>query len=130
MTLVADTSPGIHDTLMASCDAERYRQLGAEGYHASCADNFAAALRELGETPPAVPAPLNLFMNVPWTADGSLSFAPPRSRPGDLVRLRAETDLILVLSACPQDLVPVNGVAQEPTEVHLRLPSPAAGERR
>ncbi len=30
MTLVADTSPGVHDTLMASCDAERYRQLGAE----------------------------------------------------------------------------------------------------
>jgi uncharacterized protein YcgI (DUF1989 family) len=127
MSLVADTSPGVHDTLMASCDAERYRQLGAEGYHASCADNFAAALRELGETPPAVPAPLNLFMNVPWTADGSLSFAPPRSRPGDLVRLRAETDLILVLSACPQDLVPVNGAAQQPTEVHLRLLGPILG---
>ncbi len=126
MTLVADTSPGIHDTLMASCDAERYRQLGAEGDHDSCAGNFAAALRELGETPPAVPAPLNLFMNVPWTADGSLSFAPPRSRPGDLVRLRAETDLILVLSACPQDLVPVNGAAQQPTEIHFRLLGPAA----
>jgi hypothetical protein len=121
MTLVADTSPGVHDTLMASCDAERYRQLGADGDHASCAGNFAAALRELGEAPPPVPAPLNLFMNVPWTADGSLSFAPPRSRPGDLVRLRAETDLILVLSACPQDLVPVNGEAQQPTEVHFRL---------
>jgi uncharacterized protein YcgI (DUF1989 family) len=128
MTLVADTSPGVHDTLMASCDAERYRQLGAEGGHASCADNFAAALRELGEIPPPVPAPLNLFMNVPWTADGSLSFAPPRSRPGDLVRLRAETDLILVLSACPQDLVPVNGAAQQPTEVHFRLPARAGGE--
>src|SRR5487761_1409042 len=47
LTLVADTSPGVHDTLMASCDAERYRQLGAEGGHASCAGNFAAALREL-----------------------------------------------------------------------------------
>jgi uncharacterized protein len=124
MTLVADTSPGVHDTLMASCDAERYRQLGAADGHASCAGNFAAALRELGETPPPVPAPLNLFMNVPWTADGSLSFAPPRSRPGDLVRLRAETDLILVLSACPQDLVPVNGAAQQPTEIHFRLLGP------
>jgi uncharacterized protein YcgI (DUF1989 family) len=128
LTLVADTSPGVHDTLMASCDAERYRQLGAEGDHASCADNFAAALRELGQAPPPVPAPLNLFMNVPWTADGSLSFAPPRSRPGDLVRLRAETDLILVLSACPQDLVPVNGPAQQPTEIHFRLYWPGAGE--
>jgi hypothetical protein len=121
MTLVADTSPGVHDTLIASCDPERYRQLGAEGYHASCAGNFAAALRELGESSPPVPAPLNLFMNVPWTADGSLSFAAPRSRPGDLVRLRAETDLIMVMSACPQDLLPVNGEAQRPTEVHFRL---------
>ncbi|HYZ53431.1 MAG TPA: urea carboxylase-associated family protein [Streptosporangiaceae bacterium] len=129
MTLVADTSPGVHDTLMASCDAERYRQLGTESYHASCADNFAAALRELGESPPPVPAPLNLFMNVPWTADGSLSFAAPRSRAGDLVRLRAETDLIVVLSACPQDLLPVNGEAQRPAEVHYRLlgPSPESG---
>ena len=31
LTVVADTSPGVHDTLMASCDAERYRQLGFEG---------------------------------------------------------------------------------------------------
>jgi uncharacterized protein YcgI (DUF1989 family) len=121
LTFAADTSPGVHDTLMASCDAERYRLLGAEGDHASCADNFAAALRELGQPAPPVPAPLNLFMNVPWTAGGSLSFAPPRSRPGDLVRLRAETDVIVVLSACPQDLVPVNGEAQQPTEVHFRL---------
>jgi hypothetical protein len=66
-------------------------------------------------------------MNVPWTADGSLSFAPPRSRPGDLVRLRAETGLILVLSACPQDLVPVNGAAQQPTEIHFRLLGPRLG---
>lgn len=124
MTLVADTSPGVHDTLIASCDAERYRQLGHPGYHDNCHDNFVAAVRELGESPPPVPAPLNLFMNVPWTADGSLSFAPPRSRPGDLVRLRAETDLIVVMSACPQDLLPVNGQGQEPTEVHFRVRSP------
>jgi uncharacterized protein len=126
LTLTADTSPGVHDTLIASCDAERYRQLGAGGYHPSCADNFAAALRELGVAPPPVPAPLNLFMNVPWAPDGSLTFAPPRSRPGDLVRLRAETEVIVVLSACPQDLIPVNGEDHHPTEVHIRLSSPSS----
>jgi uncharacterized protein len=124
MTLAADTSPGIHDTLIASCDVERYRQLGHTGHHDNCRDNFAAALRELGVSPPPVPAPLNLFMNVPWTEDGSLTFAAPQSRPGDLVRLRAETDLIVVLSACPQDLLPVNGQAQRPSEVHFRLLGP------
>lgn len=121
LTLVADTSPGIHDTLIASCDAERYRMLGHVGYHDNCHDNFIAALAELGLTAPPVPAPLNLFMNVPWSPDGSLRFEEPRSRPGDLVRLRAETDLIVVMSACPQDLVPVNGRDQRPSEAHFRL---------
>jgi uncharacterized protein len=121
LTLVADTSPGIHDTLIASCDAERYRMLGHVGYHDNCHDNFIAALAELGLTAPPVPAPLNLYMNVPWSPDGALRFEEPRSRPGDLVRLRAETDLIVIMSACPQDLLPVNGRDQRPSEVHFRL---------
>jgi uncharacterized protein YcgI (DUF1989 family) len=121
LTFVADTSPGIHDTLMASCDQERYRMLGHQGYHDNCRDNFAAAVRELGFEPPQVPAPLNLFMNVPWAVDGSLHYEPPASGPGDLVRLRAEKDLIVVMSACPQDLVPVNGAAQVPTEAAFRV---------
>jgi uncharacterized protein YcgI (DUF1989 family) len=121
LTITADTSPGIHDTLMASCDEQRYRLLGFPGYHENCHDNFIAALRALNLATPPVPAPLNLFMNVPWEPDGSLRYEPPRSRPGDLVRLRAETDLIVVMSACPQDLVPVNGLEQRPTEVSFRV---------
>jgi len=128
LTLVADTSPGIHDTLMASCDAARYRMLGHPGHHDSCDDNFDAALRELGISPPPLPAPFNLFMNVPWAPDGALRFEPPLSRPGDLVRLRAETDLIVVMSACPQDLTPVNGQAQRPVEVCYRIISGGAGQ--
>jgi uncharacterized protein YcgI (DUF1989 family) len=121
LTIVADTSPGVHDTLIASCDVERYRQLGFHGRHDNCHDNFEAALRNLGLPPPPLPAPLNLFMNVPWTQDGSLRFEPPASRPGDLIRFRAETDLIVIMSACPQDLTPVNGSAQCPVDAHFRL---------
>jgi uncharacterized protein len=121
LTVVADTSPGVHDTLMASCDAERYRQLGFEGRHDSCHDNFEAALRDVGVPPPALPSPLNLFMNVPWSPDGSLRYEPPVSRAGDLVRLRAEIDLVAVMSACPQDLTPVNGAAQCPVDAHFRV---------
>jgi uncharacterized protein YcgI (DUF1989 family) len=121
MTITEDTSPGIHDTLMASCDQARYRLLGYPGFHDNCHDNFVAALRALDLDPPAVPAPLNLFMNVPWEPDGSLRYEPPRSRPGDLVRLRAGTDLIVIMSACPQDLLPVNGLEQQPTDVHVRV---------
>jgi uncharacterized protein len=78
-------------------------------------------LRAMDLDPPAVPAPLNLFMNVPWEPDGSLRYEPPRSQPGDLVRLRAGTDLIVIMSACPQDLLPVNGLEQQPTDVHVRV---------
>jgi uncharacterized protein len=121
LTVITDTSPGIHDTLIASCDPERYRQLGAEGQHDNCRDNFQAALADLGLAAPPLPAPLNLFMNVQWTPDGSLRFEPPVSHPGDLVRFRVETDLVVVMSACPQDLTPVNGAAQCPVDVEVRL---------
>src|ERR1700693_4594068 len=67
LTLTADTSGGIHDTLFAACDRWRYEQLGGVGYHDNCTDNLAAALKELGLVPPETPAPLNLFMNIPVT---------------------------------------------------------------
>jgi len=121
LTVIKDTSPGIHDTLIASCDQERYRQLGFEGAHDNCQDNFEAALADLGLTPPPLPAPFNLFMNVPWTQDGAVRFEPPASRPGDLIRFRVETDLVVIMSSCPQDLTPVNGAAQCPVDVHFRL---------
>ncbi|MDR0809996.1 MAG: DUF1989 domain-containing protein, partial [Gemmobacter sp.] len=60
--------------------------------------------------------------------EGSISFDPPVSTPGSLVRLRAEMDLIIVFSACPQDLVPINGVDCVVTDAHFRIddPVPAA----
>jgi uncharacterized protein YcgI (DUF1989 family) len=121
LTVVADTSPGVHDTLIASCDAERYRQLGFSGKHDNCMDNFERALGDLGMAAPPLPAPLNLFMNVPWTEDGSLRFDPPVSGPGDLIRFLAETDLVVIMSACPQDLTPVNGADQRPVDVQFRM---------
>ena len=67
------------------------------------------------------PCPLNLFMNIPVDAAGDVSFEPPLCGPGDWVTLRAELDLIVVFSACPQDLVPVNGANCMPTEAHVVL---------
>jgi uncharacterized protein len=43
------------------------------------------------------------------------------SRPGDYVRLRAEMDCVIAFSACPQDMVPINGVACTPTEAHFEI---------
>lgn len=121
LTLVEDTSPGIHDTLIAACDRYRYELLGCTAYHANCTDNLAAALAELDLTPPETPSPWNLFMNIPLQADGSLSFEPPVCKMGDYVLLRAEMDCIMAFSACPQDIVPINGIACQPTEAHFEV---------
>ncbi len=121
LTLVEDTAGGAHDTLIACCDPPRYRLLGVAGHHDNCRDNLHAALAALGVRIPATPAPLNLFMHIPWTADGRLAWAEPVSAPGACVRLRAEMDCIVVFSACPQDLVPVNGRTGTTTEAHFAI---------
>ncbi|MBW4654427.1 MAG: urea carboxylase-associated family protein [Kaiparowitsia implicata GSE-PSE-MK54-09C] len=63
LTLVEDASPGIHDTLIAACDRDRYELLGVPN-HDNYADNLHTALGELSLIPPEVPNPLNLFMNI------------------------------------------------------------------
>jgi len=71
-----------------------------------------------------VPSPWNLFMNIPWTQDGRLSWATPTSSPGDYVVLEARMDLLLVFSACPQDMLPINGQDMKPTEAHFQVIAP------
>jgi uncharacterized protein len=114
LTLVEDTSPGIHDTLMAACDAERYRLLGATGPHANCCENYANALATRGLSTPIVPPPLNLFMSIPWQRDGSLSFERAPAAAGDYVTIMAVMDAVVVLSACPMDITDINGGEPKP----------------
>ncbi|MDN2565764.1 urea carboxylase-associated family protein [Aquibium sp. A9E412] len=128
LTIVEDTSGGVHDTLIAACDRYRYEQLGHIGHHDNCTDNLAAALASLGLAAPETPSPLNLFMNIPIDAAGSISFEAPVSAPGSHVSLRAEMDLIVAFSACPQDLVPINGAACVPTDAHYRIDEATAGK--
>ena len=121
LTVVEDTSPGIHDTLLAACDAERYQLLGCEDYHDNCTDNLSAALREAGHEKPETPSPLNLFMNIPWNTNGELLFEPAVSKAGDYITLRAESDCIVAFSCCPQDIVPINGVDMIPKDVTVEV---------
>jgi len=90
-------------------------------YHDNCTDNLFAAMQGLGLTPPECPSPLNLFMNIPWTPNGKLSFDPPTTKPGDYVVLRAELDCIVAMSACPQDILPINGNTGTTTEAHYQI---------
>ena len=119
LEIVSDTSPGVHDTVMSCCDLMRYQLLGCTEYHDNCADNLRMALNAIGLEAPHVPDPFNLWMNIPITPDGQTSFQPTISSPGDVIGLRAIEDLVVVMSACPQDRNPINGVGAVPSEIHF-----------
>jgi uncharacterized protein YcgI (DUF1989 family) len=112
---------GVHDTLIAACDRYRYQLLGCRDPHDNCTDNLATCLAELGVTVAHTPSPWNLFMNIPVGPDGGVSFLPPISTPGSSIMLRAEFDLVIAFSACPQDMIPINGRDCIPTEAHFEL---------
>ncbi len=114
-----DATPGIHDMLCAACDPWRYEGLGVEGWHASCRENLEQAMAELGQPKVQIPQPINLFMNIPVRPGGELGWEPAPTKAGDYVVLRAELDCYVVVSACPQDIVPIND--KNPTPVAIEL---------
>ncbi|WP_027416653.1 DUF1989 domain-containing protein [Aneurinibacillus terranovensis] len=109
LEIVEDTV-GVHDTLYPCCDPMRYKlDFGVDG-HQNCRENFTHALKEYGIDYWRVPDPFNIFQNSPLNPDGT--FGPstePKSKAGDYVVFRALTDLIIGISACPQDMTPLNG---------------------
>lgn len=109
LTLIEDTSPGVHDTLIASCDVYRYEQLGCKEFHDNCTDNLKNALEAMGLKRVVHPCPFNLFMHIPVKNGVSISFEPPLGKAGDAISFRAEMDAVVGFSACPQDMLPING---------------------
>lgn len=121
LTLLEDTSPGVHDTLIAACDLFRYIALGVSDYHDNCSDNLRMAMMAIGVTIPEVPQPFNVWMNIPVHKDWGIDWKATVSKPGDQVVMRAEMDCIVAMSACPQDLVPINGENMAPLAVDFEL---------
>lgn len=119
LTLVRDDSPGIHDMLCAACSPERYRLLGAAGWHASCEENLRRAMAALGVSDPEIPQPVNLFENNPIGSDGLIGVEPAATRPGDSVTLRTELDSVICVTACPQDMTPLCG--GRPTSIDIEV---------
>ncbi|MCU0869906.1 MAG: urea carboxylase-associated family protein, partial [Burkholderiales bacterium] len=89
LRFVDDTSPGVHDTLIAACDLPRYRQLGVDGHHDSCSDNLRMAMAAIGCHVTEVPSPFNVLMNTPPDAQGRIAWLPPVARAGDRVVFEA-----------------------------------------
>jgi urea carboxylase-associated protein 1 len=122
LTIVEDTC-GRHDTLGGACSAESntVRYALEKRYMHSCRDNFLLALarHEAALSKRDLPSNINFFMNVPVTGAGGLEFADGISAPGRYVQLRAEMDVLVLISNCPQLNNPCN--AYNPTPVQILI---------
>lgn len=122
LTIVADTC-GRHDTLGGACAAESntVRYALARKFMHSCRDNYLLCIQQSdsGLAKADLVANVNFFMNVPVTADGQLKFDDGVSGPGKYVELRAEIDLWVLVSNCPQLNNPCN--AYNPTPVQFLI---------
>ncbi len=108
MTITAD-SCGVHDLISGSCseytNAYRYGVRGTP----NCRSNFERVLKPYGIPLAEIPYSFNIFMNTPISPDGTTGIQEPKSKPGDYVDLRANIDLLIAISNCPQERNPCNG---------------------
>lgn len=122
LTIVADTC-GRHDTLGGACAAEsnmvRYA-IEKRSMHA-CRQSFLKGIQSWknGLEKRDITSNINFFMNVPVTPDGGLTFEDGVSEAGKYVELRAEMDVLMVISNCPQLNNPCN--AYNPTPVQILI---------
>jgi len=120
LTIVADTC-GRHDTLGGACSAESntVRYALEKRHMHSCRDSFLMALADWdnGLSKRDLSSNINFFMNVPVTPDGGLTFEDGISEAGRYVEMRAEMDVIVLISNCPQLNNPCNAYNPTPVEV-------------
>lgn len=121
LEIIADTV-GRHDTLGGACAAESntVRYALDKNFMHACRDSWMLAIAEnpqLGLSKRDIAHNINFFMNVPVTADGGLTFADGLSAPGKYVEMRAEMNVIALISNCPQLNNPCNAYDPTPIEV-------------
>ena len=100
-----DTSPGRHDCIVAACDRYRYELLGAGSDHGSCEQNLQAEAQKYGIEVHHAQQPINVFANFRVYPDGRLELEECVSKAGDAATFKLLVDGIVVVSACPQDIV-------------------------
>jgi urea carboxylase-associated protein 1 len=122
LTIVADTC-GRHDTLGGACATESnmVRYAIEKRYMHACRQSFVLAGLDTayGIEKRDIPHNINFFMNVPVTPEGKLTFEDGISEPGKYVEMRAEMDVLALISNCPQLNNPCN--AYNPTPVRVLI---------
>jgi uncharacterized protein len=127
-TIITDTC-GRHDTIYGCCsEANNFLRYGVRGTP-SCYANFREILGGFGLDERAIVGNVNFFMSVPVLPDGSAGITNGISQPGGCVELRAERDVLAVLSNCPQMHNPCNGYNPTPIQAVIYQPSPAPGSK-
>jgi len=120
LTIVADTC-GRHDTLGGACanESNMVRYAIDKRHMHACRSSFLKAVIDWdhGMSKRDITANINFFMNVPITPDGKLTFEDGISDPGKYVEMRAETDVVALISNCPQLNNPCNAYNPTPVEV-------------
>ena len=118
MTVIEDTV-GRHDTVYGCCsNPNNYLRYGVKTTE-SCYSNFETILASFGLGRDSIVPNINWFMSVPVLEDGSAGIATSAVKPGSHVALRAERDVLAVLSNCPQMHNPCNGYT--PTPIRLTV---------
>src|SRR5262245_41445273 len=100
-----DTSPGRHDCLAAACDRYRYELLGAGSDHGSCEQNLQSEAAKYGIVIDHAPQPMNIFANFRVYPDGRFELEKCVTKAGDAATFKLLMDGIVIVSACPQDIV-------------------------
>lgn len=120
LTIVADTC-GRHDTLGGACSVESnmVRYAIEKRYMHACRQSFVKGIQQWkrGLEKRDVASNVNFFMNVPLTPEGELTFADGVSGPGKYVELRAEMDVLMLVSNCPQLNNPCNAFNPTPLQI-------------
>ncbi len=122
MFTVVEDSCGFHDTIGGCCSSALNRKRYGKPGDPNCRDNFLGELRRYGMGARDMVANLNFFMYVPVAPDGAMDMGPSISKPGDYVDLRAEMDVLAVVSNCPQVNNPVNDFNPTPVRAIVYQP--------
>ena len=115
-TVIEDTC-GRHDTIGGCCSRESNRVRYGVEEGPNCRDNFLRALSRHGLGKNDIVANVNFFMYVPIGQDGQMAIMEGLSKPGDYIDLKAEMNVLAVLSNCPQINNPAN--AYNPTAIQV-----------
>jgi urea carboxylase-associated protein 2 len=126
---VTEDSSGAHDAIVGASTAASMAARWGSGTWRNSRDNFVAAAMKLGLERRDIPACLTLFAPTLVRADGSIGWEAARRHPGQFVDLRAEMDLLVVLSNCPHPLDPVDPATLGPVRaIRHAAPPPGADD--